>query len=132
MGYLTMNGKSFKRGFTLVEILIVLAILSLLTTIVLPRYFQSITIAKENALKDNLIIVRRNIDIFYSDKGRYPESIEELVSKGYLKNIPTDPTTDSDQTWLIIYDQSGKGYGVKDIRSGNREVSSNGKAINEF
>ena len=127
-----MNGKYFKKGFTLVEILIVLAILSLLTTIVLPRYFYSIDIAKENALKENLNVVRRSIDVFYGDKGRYPENIEELVSEGYLRDIPIDPTTESSKTWDIVYNNLGDNYGVKDIRSGNQEVSSDGKAMNEF
>jgi len=73
------------RGFTLIELIVVMAIVSLLLTLALPRYFQSIDTSKETVLKENLRTVRETIDKFYGDTGRYPESLEELVERKYLR-----------------------------------------------
>jgi general secretion pathway protein G len=104
-------------GFTLVELLVVLAIIAVLLTISMPRYFQSVDAAKEAVLVDNLAITRETIDKFYGDTGRYPESLDELVEKKYLRSLPFDPLTDSNKTWVIVGpDESGKGS-VYDLHS---------------
>lgn len=111
------------RGFTLIELLVVLSIVALLTTLALPRYFQSIDTAKENVLTENLRLVRETIDKFYGDTGRYPESLNELVEKKYLRSLPVDPITESATDWVIVPpDDPAKGnvYSIKSAASGNR------------
>jgi general secretion pathway protein G len=83
------------QGFTLIELLVVLSIIALLLTLAVPRYFNSIDVAKEAVLRENLHLVRETIDKFYADKGRYPESLDELVSEKYLRALPYDPITGS-------------------------------------
>lgn len=106
------------RGFTLIELLVVLAIVALLLTLAVPRYFQSIDTAKETVLSDNLRISRETIDKFYGDTGRYPESLEELVEKKYLRALPVDPITDSATTWIIVPPDDAEQGNVYSIKSG--------------
>ncbi|KFB75136.1 prepilin-type N-terminal cleavage/methylation domain-containing protein [Candidatus Accumulibacter cognatus] len=91
-----------RQGFTLIELLVVLSIIALLLTLAVPKYIHSVDVAKEAVLSENLHLVRETIDKFYGDKGRYPESLEELVSEKYLRSLPYDPITASTQTWTII------------------------------
>jgi general secretion pathway protein G len=119
-------------GFTLIELLVVLAIISLLLTLAAPRYFQSLDTSKEVVLVENLRIMRETIDKFYGDNGRYPESIEELVERRYLRNQPFDPITESTQTWTLIPPTSGAAGKVFDIRSGAEGVTRDGKPFKEL
>ncbi|MGZ3241900.1 MAG: type II secretion system protein [Burkholderiaceae bacterium] len=106
------------NGFTLIELLVVLAIVALLLTIAVPRYFQSIDTAKETILTDNLRITRETIDKFYGDTGRYPESLDELVNKKYLRALPVDPITESAATWAVVPPAEGAQGKVYSIKSG--------------
>ena len=126
--------KSYIRmvGFTLIELLVVLGIIALLATLAVPRYFQSIDTAKETILLENLQIVRETIDKFYGDTGRYPESLEELVEKKYLRALPVDPITESTSTWLIEAPDSGAKGSVYTIKSGAPGVDRNGKSFGEL
>jgi general secretion pathway protein G len=111
-----------RRGFTLIELLIVLAIVALLLTLAVPRYFQGIDTARETILADNLRTTRETIEKFYSDTGRYPESLNELVEKKYLRALPVDPITESSTTWIIVApDDVAKGnvYGINSGAPGN-------------
>lgn len=83
------------RGFTLIEILVVLAILALLLSIAAPRYFGSVDRSKETVLKQNLFQIRESLDKYFADTGRYPDSLEDLVTKHYLRSAPVDPVTGS-------------------------------------
>jgi general secretion pathway protein G len=115
------------RGFTLIELLIVLSVIALMLTIALPNYFHSIDASKEKILAQNLHATRDAIDRFYGDVGRYPESLEELVDKRYLRTLPVDPITDSATTWHIVPPDEPFPGKVYDIKSGAQGVDSNGK-----
>lgn len=106
------------RGFTLIELLVVLAIVAVLLTLVSPVYVQQIDASKEAVLRDNLRVTREVIDKFYGDLGRYPESLNELVEKNYLRALPIDPITESSATWQIVEVPSGYKGRVYDIQSG--------------
>jgi general secretion pathway protein G len=121
-----------REGFTLIELLVVLAIVAVLLTIVVPRYADRIDVAKETVLRDNLRGVRDVIDKFYGDQGRFPESLEELVEKQYLKTLPVDPLTDSELTWQIVEAPSGFKGRVYDIRSGASGNGRNGRPYAEW
>jgi general secretion pathway protein G len=111
-----MNGPRV-RGFTLIEMLVVLAIVALLLTLAVPRYFHSVDGARETVLVQNLATARETIDKFYEDTGRYPDSLEELVEKKYLRSLPVDPITNSSTDWVIVPpDDASKGR-VFDLHS---------------
>lgn len=114
-------------GFTLIEILVVLAIIATLLSLVTPRYFDSMNRSKEKILKNDLIVVREAIDKYYSDKNAYPDSLEDLVQYKYLREMPVDPITDSSVTWLFSppLDIEAKGA-IYDIHSGSQDVASDG------
>jgi general secretion pathway protein G len=107
-----------KNGFTLIELLVVMAIIATLLSIVAPRYFNSIEKAKEAVLKQDLHIMRDAIDKFHSDMGSYPITLEELVERRYLRNIPIDPMTESNTTWMIVPPVNDEEEGVYDVHSG--------------
>ena len=114
-------------GFTLIEILVVLAIIATLLSLVTPRYFDSMNRSKEKILKNDLIVIREAIDKYYSDKNAYPDSLEDLVQYKYLRDMPVDPMTDSSLTWLFSppLDIEAKGA-IYDIHSGSQDVASDG------
>jgi general secretion pathway protein G len=105
-------------GFTLIELLVVLAIVSTLLLLVVPRYFSKVDESRETVLRDNLRATRDVLDKFYGDNGRYPEALEELVEKRYLRSLPTDPITESAATWQLAPVPDGYKGMVYDIHSG--------------
>lgn len=110
--------RRLRAGFTLIELLVVLAIVALLLTLAVPRYLPRIDGAKETILLDNLRSTREVIDQFYSDTGRYPDSLDQLVEKKYLRNVPVDPITDSSATWIVVPPEDGAKGAVYSIKSG--------------
>ena len=119
-------------GFTLIEILVVLAIVATLLTFVMPRYYGHIQSSKEIVLRDNLRAMREVIDKFYGDLGRYPESLDELVGKNYLRALPIDPLTESSTTWLIVEVPTGYKGAVYNIKSGAQGNARDGKSYAEW
>lgn len=107
-----------RSGFTLIEVLVVMAVIALLLTIALPRYFGSLEKSKEVVLKENLQVMRVTLDKFYADRGRYPQTLEELVTEKYLRNVPVDPMTESAQTWRTMHGVEGESTGIMDVHSG--------------
>jgi general secretion pathway protein G len=90
------------RGFTLIELIVVMAIVALLVSIAAPRYFASLERARENSLRSSLLVMRSAIDQFAADRGRYPETLDELVSARYLRKVPDDPLTGRRDTWVLV------------------------------
>lgn len=141
-----MTGKSKKlresRGFTLIELIIVIALIGILATLVIPNMRETPLRAKEAVLRADLHTFRDVIDQFFADRGYYPEDLEELVSKGYLRKIPKDPITNSSASWVVIYadeageqdeDLTGQGRsGIYDVRSGSEKVGRNGTPYYEW
>ena len=112
----TFNRKMY--GFTLVELLVVLAIIALLLTIASPKYFNSIEKSKDATLKQSLNVVRESIDKFYADKGQYPKKLEDLVEQKYIRKLPVDPITESSETWILEAPESPLEGDIADIHSG--------------
>lgn len=102
------------RGFTLIELMVVMAIIATLLTLALPRYFGSLERSKEAVLKENLYQMREAISHYHADRGRYPETLESLAADKYLRKVPVDPMSESAATWVIIEQQGG----VYDVKSG--------------
>jgi general secretion pathway protein G len=119
-------------GFTLIELLVVLAIIATLATLVAPRYLGQTEAAKEAVLRDNLRLTRDVIDKFYGDTGRYPESLEELIEKKYLRNLPSDPISESDSSWQLIDVPAGYKGRVYDIKSNAQGNGRDGKPFNQW
>jgi general secretion pathway protein G len=107
-----------RLGFTLIELIIVLAIVATLLSIAVPRYYSSIDRSKEAVLKENLYQMRDAIGKYHADKGKYPESLAALASDKYLRKLPLDPVTDSDSTWIVVPPEDPQKGGVFDVRSG--------------
>ncbi|MES2503047.1 MAG: prepilin-type N-terminal cleavage/methylation domain-containing protein, partial [Pseudomonadota bacterium] len=121
-------GFGFKAGFTLVEMLVVLAILALLLTLASPKYFSSIERAKEATLKQDLNTLRESIDKYYADNGRYPTTLEDLVEKKYIRELPIDPITNSTETWQLLPPEPPLEGMVFDIKSGAEGLAKDGTA----
>ena len=121
-----------RRGFTLIELLVVLAIIATLLTIALPRYFASVEKSKEAVLRENLYVTRDAIAKYYADRGKYPESLEALTTDKYLRNLPIDPMTESNATWVIVPPDDLKKGSVYDIKSGAPGTASDGKPYSEW
>ena len=114
------------KGFTLVELMVVLTVIALLLSIVVPDYVGRVRRAEEAVLKENLNVMRDALDKHFADVGRYPGNLDELVSKRYLRSIPDDPLTQNSRSWIIVAPTDPKRGGVYDVTSGAKGTSSNG------
>jgi len=120
-----------RSGFTLIELLIVITLIMILAGIAMVQYRNSITAAEEAVLRTDLLRMRDAMDQYYADKGRYPASLETLVSERYMREIPIDPTTRSRDTWVTVMaepDPSNAtgGPGISDVKSGSDKTGLNG------
>jgi len=129
--------RSGSRGFTLIELMIVMAIIGIIISMAVPIYQKSIIRSKESVLKQNLFTLRTVIDEYTYDKQKAPQSLQDLVQQGYLRGIPVDPMTGSDSTWRIIMEDamnstSQNEPGIYDIRSGSDGKSLEGTPYSEW
>ena len=118
---------SRKSGFTLIELIVTLSIIALLVSIVAPHYTGRIAHAEETVLRENLLMLRDALDKHYSDAGRYPDALAELVAKRYLRALPRDPLTRSTDTWVVVPPADREMGGVYDVHSAANGVGSDGK-----
>ena len=119
-------------GFTLIELLVVLAVIALLVSIVAPRAIGGVARAEEAVLKQDLAVMRDALDKHYSDAGRYPANLQDLVAKRYLRSIPVDPLTKSSATWMVVAPADPEKGAVYDVRSGAQGVGSNGQPYGQW
>lgn len=117
-------GQGRRRGFTLIELLVTMAIIAVLLSLAVPQYFGRVEGAREAVLRENLHQMRDALDKYYGDNNRYPDKLQDLVTRRYLRRIPPDPITDSDQTWVLVPPTDPRMGGIYDIHSG---ASGNGK-----
>jgi general secretion pathway protein G len=127
-----MTQERKKSGFTLIELLVVLAVIAILLTIALPRYFSSLEKSREAVLQQNLALLRESLDKYHADKGKYPAALDELVSARYLRNMPLDPITESNATWISIPPAQPEMGGVYDVRSGAQGVARDGREYQKW
>ena len=119
-------------GFTLIELIIVMAIIAILASLAVPSYLSSMKAAKEAVLKQDLHVMRNAIDSYTMDKEKAPQSLDDLVQAGYLKSIPTDPMTNSNDSWVTSTDDTLESVdqsepGINDVHSGSQQVGLNGQ-----
>lgn len=126
-----------QRGFTLIEVLIVIVLLVVLASIGLATYTNSVRRAREATLKEDLFRMRDAMDQYYADKNKWPSSLQDLVTDGYLRTIPKDPFTDSAETWQVDNAEPDANNptaepGIDDVHSGSEETASDGSKYSEW
>ena len=136
MGRLMRSGER-RRGFTIIELMIVLTIIGILVGIAIPTYQKSLIRANETVLRSNLFTLRTMIDEYTYDKQKGPQTLQDLVDQGYLRDVPMDPITKSNQTWKIIMEDALSSVsqtepGIFDVRSGSDKKSLEGTMYAEW
>ena len=132
MGYRAAHTRT---GYTLLELMIVVAIASILVTLAVPSFQRSVIKAREATLKQNLATLRTVIDQHYADQGAYPASLEALVEAGYLRQIPVDPFTKTADTWQLVYEETTEDNaesGIFDVHSGSDMIATDGTPYSEW
>jgi general secretion pathway protein G len=137
MAHLIPRGNQRRRGFTLIELMIVMAIIVILIAVAVPFYQKSITRAKETVLHNNLFAMRNAIDEYTYDKQKAPAALQDLVSDGYLRDMPKDPITGRNDSWKTIMEDAGQAVnatepGIFQVLSGSNLKSSDGTSYSDW
>jgi general secretion pathway protein G len=124
-------------GFTFVEMMVVISIIVILVSIAIPVYQKSILRAKESVLKNNLFTLRTVIDNYTYDKEKAPQTLQDLVSEGYLREVPMDPIAGNNQSWRLIMEDASQSVdqsepGVFDVRSSSSKTGLDGRPYSEW
>jgi general secretion pathway protein G len=131
------NGKSRRRGFTFIELMVVVTIMVIIISMAIPTLTRSITRAKESVLRNNLTTLRTVIDNYSYDKGKAPQSLQDLVSEGYLRTIPTDPMNNYSTDWRTVMEDATQSVsqsepGIWDVHSNSDKTSLEGTPYSEW
>ena len=131
------NGSAARRGFTLVELMIVMTVITIIISLAIPMYQKSIVRAKESVLRNNLFTLRTLIDEYTFDKQKAPQALDDLVREGYLRQVPLDPITGSSQSWHVVMEDSVASVsqsepGIFDVHSGATQTSLEGTAYSDW
>lgn len=126
-----------RAGFTIVELMIVVTVIGILLSMAVPYYTRTLIRSKESLLRNNLFTMRTVIDEFTIDKGKAPQSLQDLVTEGYLRSVPVDPMTGQSNTWKIIMEDAQNAVnqsepGIFEVQSGSDKTSSEGIPYSEF
>lgn len=121
-----------QRAFTLIELLVVMSIIATLLSLAVPRYIGNVDKAKEAVLRENLASLRDVLDKHFSDTGKYPMALDELISRRYLRKIPVDPLTDSNRSWVLVAPADPKMGAIFDVRSGAKGKARDGNAYSDW
>jgi general secretion pathway protein G len=145
MERLTQSGKpvrargpvNLRLGFTFVELMVVISIIVILISMAIPVYQKSITRAKESVLKNNLFTLRTVIDNYTYDKQKAPQSLQDLVTEGYLRDVPVDPMTGTNQGWRVVMEDASQSVnqsepGIFDVKSGSDKTGLDGTPYSEW
>lgn len=129
--------KGLDRGFTMIELLIVVSLIVILTTMGMTQYRQSVIYAREGVLKEDLFRLRDAIDQYYADKGTYPSTLDALISEGYVRKLPDDPFTRSNSTWQTVPAEPDPNNptaeaGVYDVKSGSDATALDGTKYSDW
>lgn len=127
-----MTVRKAAAGFTLIELLVVLAIIATLMSIAAPRYFEHLDRSREASLRQTLLVVRDAIDRYHSDIGEWPDDLDTLVAKRYLRKIPVDPVTERSDSWLLVPPPGEEEAGVWDLHSGAEGTAKDGTRFAEW
>lgn len=126
-----------ENGFTLIELMIVLAIIATLAAIAIPSYINAVKHAREATLREDLFVIRQAIDSYTVDKEKAPQSLDDLVQAGYLKQMPADPMTGSTDTWMpdtsdTLMDIDQTAGGISNVHSGSQGIATDGSSYNTW
>jgi general secretion pathway protein G len=132
-----MRKKHRQHGFTLLEMIVVISIMLILISIALPAYNRSIVHARESVLRQDLFTLRSVINQYTEDRQKAPQSLEDLVSAGYIRQIPVDPMTNSNSTWQVVQEDVLQSVdqqepGISDVHSGSNATSSDGSSYSDW
>ena len=125
------------QGFTLIELMVVMTIIVTLATIAMVQYRQSVQLARESVLKDDLFKMRDAIDQYYADKNQYPPTLDDLVTSGYVRSLPKDPLTNSTSSWQAVPSEPDPNNptaspGVYDVKSGSELSAMDGSRYSDW